>query len=367
MASEGRDLVALRWPLAADLPAVLTALWDEGAAVLPIPFDLPEPELRTIVARMRPTRLLETDRDVPLDDGLPVSSDTELVVLTSGTTGAPKGVELSRSALRTAARTTCSHLECDPGDRWLCTVPLTRIAGLSILARSEFLDSDPLILESFDPRAVDADDTCAYISLVPTMLYRLLESRIDLARFKAVLLGGAAAAPELIERAIAAGATIVRTYGMTETCGGVVYDGRPLDGVEVRVDEDDVVHLRSSSVMNRYRLDEDMTARALRDGWYRTGDVGRWNGLELQIDGREDDAIVTGGEKVFPDEVERALLTHPRVRTARVFAEPDEEWGQRVVARVSAGTEIDPESIRAFLKARLARHKVPSRVELEDV
>jgi O-succinylbenzoic acid--CoA ligase len=157
---------------------------------------------------------------------------------------------------------------------------------------------------------------------------------------------------------------IVRTYGMTETCGGVVYDGRPLAGVSVKIGHDGVIHLRTPSLMERYRADDELTKRVLHGGWYRTGDVGTWDGRRLSVVGREDDAIVTGGEKVFPGEVEQTLMTHPRVRSARVFAEPDEEWGQRVVAAVAG--DADEDALRSFLKDRLARHKVPARIVREE-
>lgn len=364
MRSGGRELVALRAPQDPGFRSRLEALWAAGAAVLPLADDLPAPEVRTILERVRPARLIEADGETPLERPLPVDPDTDLVVLTSGSTGAPKGVELSRAALGAAARMTTEHLGCVPGERWLCCVPVTRIAGLSILARSEVLGSEPVITR-FDSAAVERAEDCRYVSLVPTMLHRLLEAEADLTRWNAILLGGAAPRPGLVERAVQAGARVVRTYGMTETGGGVVYDGIPLGDVQVKVDEDDVVHLKTPSLMQRYRLDEKLTERALRAGWYRTGDVGAFEGTRLQIVGREDDAIVTGGEKVFPLEVERALLAHPDVRSARVFGEADEEWGQRVVARVSG--HVDRETLRSFLKGRIARYKVPSRFEMEEL
>lgn len=360
---QGRELVALQVPQGPGFVRSLRALWDEGAAVLPLAPDLPEPELQAVVDHVRPAALVHPHGRRSLGAGEPVAPAVDVVVLTSGSTGRAKGVELSRSALAAAARMTTMALGCHPGDRWLCPVPVTRIAGLSILARSELLGTEPLILDRFEVDAVARAEDCRYVSLVPTMLHRLLEAKIDLTHFEAILLGGAAPDSGLVERARAVGARIVRTYGMTETCGGVVYDGRPLAGVDVKVDHDGIVHLRTSSVMERYRRDDDLTHRALVDGWYRTGDIGVWDGETLRVLGREDDAIVTGGEKVFPREVEQALLAHPRVIAARVSGESDEEWGQRVVATVT--TDADEEALRGFLKERLARHKIPSRIVRE--
>jgi o-succinylbenzoate---CoA ligase len=364
MRSDGRELVALQVAQGPSFRRRLEELWAGGAAVLPLDPDLPAREVRTALARMRPAALV-TDRSTePLDGAAAVDPDTDLVVLTSGSSGQPKGVELARSALRAGARMTIERLGCRPGERWLCCVPVTRIAGLALLERAELLDSDPLVLERFDVETIDRDDSCRYISLVPTMLHRLVEARVDLSRFDAILLGGAASSPPLLDRAQRAGARVIRTYGMTETCGGVVYDGRPLEGVRVEVGDDDVVSLATPSVMNGYRMDPSLTEAVLQDGWYRTGDVGEWDGNALRVWGREDDAIVTGGEKVFPFEVERALLAHPQVRTARVFGEPDEEWGQRVMAHVTA--DIDEQALRSFLKERLARYKVPASIDVRD-
>ena len=364
MRSDGRELVALQVPQGPDFRRRLDELWASGAAVLPLAPDLPEPELRSVLARMRPSALVSPGSTETLEDADSIDPATDLVVLTSGSTGRPKGVELSRSALYAGAGMTIERLGCEPGDRWLCCVPVTKIAGIALLARAELLGAEPLVLDRFDVDAIAMDRQCRFISLVPTMLYRLMEAGVDLSRFHAILLGGDRAPSELLERAEHFGARVVRTYGMTETCGGVVYDGVPLDGVRVDVSKEGVVRLATSSMMERYRLNPALTTHVLEDGWYRTGDVGTWDGSALRVWGREDDAIVTGGEKVFPFEVEQALLAHPRVTAAYVFGEPDEEWGQRVIATVTA--DVDADTLRTFLKLRLARHKVPAAIRMQD-
>jgi o-succinylbenzoate---CoA ligase len=363
MSSQGRDLIALALP-PRDVPSALQEIWSQGGAVLPLPPDLPEPEMERVLARMRPATLVRAGRTQALDAPRPVGPATDLVVLTSGSTGRPKGVEIARPALLSGARLTTRRLGCLPGDRWLLCVPITKIAGLSVLARSEVLGSEPVILDRFDLGAVAAATDCRYVSLVPTMLHRLLEEGMDLKHFEAILLGGAPCPPKLLQRARDAGVRIFLTYGMTETCGGVVYNGIPLDEVEVKTDDDGVIHLRTPSVMHGYRADEELTRAVLVDGWYRTGDLGRWDGHTLEVLGREDDAIVTGGEKVFPLEIERVLLSHPAVTRAAVRSEPDDEWGQRVVATVSG--DVDEQSLREFLKQRLTRYKVPARIVLEE-
>jgi O-succinylbenzoic acid--CoA ligase len=186
-----------------------------------------------------------------------------------------------------------------------------------------------------------------------------------------VLLGGAAADPSLLDRARAAGVPVVTTYGMSETCGGCVYDGRPLDGVAVRLDSDGRIRLGGDVVFAGYRLRPDRTADALtfEDGrrWHVTKDLGRWDGERLEVVGRVDDLINSGGEKVAPLAVEAALSAAPGVRDAVVVGAPDPEWGQRVVAVVVPTDPERPpslEELRAAVRDRLPSYALPRQLRL---
>jgi len=357
-----RKLVAVRLP-ARELAAAVTQVRARGDAVLPLAVDAPETELERILAATRPHNLISGSGEVELRDPEPVADGVAAVLLTAGSTGTPKAAELTHDALAYAARVGNERLGARPGDTWLCCVPLNHIAGFGILGRAEHLGQPPLIHGSFDPQRV-ARAEADLVSLVPTMLARLLDARADLTRFKAILVGGARIPPRFVARAAAAGANVVRSYGMTETCGGVVYDGEPLEGVEVRIDDDRIL-LRSPTTMRGYRCGpEGFDGSA----WFRTSDVGRWVDGRLEVLGRADDVIVTGGEKVVPGEVEAVLLEHPGVGDAIVVGRPDEEWGEKVVAAVEplTGASVSPDDIRSFIAERLASFKVPKEIAVRD-
>jgi O-succinylbenzoic acid--CoA ligase len=164
---------------------------------------------------------------------------------------------------------------------------------------------------------------------------------------------------------------VIETYGLTESCGGVVYDGRPLDGVEVRVDEGGGIELRGPTLMRGYLHDDEATERAFTgDGWLRTGDAGMIGpDGRLLVTGRLDELIVSGGEKVWPSEVEGVLLEHHKVAEARIDGVPDAEWGERVVAQVVPRDPSDPptlDELRSLAASRLARHKAPRELVLVE-
>ncbi len=262
-------------------------------------------------------------------------------------------------------------LEATPHDRWLCCLPLAHVGGLLVLLRGVLLGAPVVVHPNFDPAAVAAEQDVAFTSIVPTMLVRLLDSGADLAGFRSILVGGAHLPLELREHAAAAGAHIVSTYGLTESCGGVVYDGMPLPGTEMRIDEDGGIELRGPTLMLGYRLDAEGTARAFTpDGWLRPGDAGEID-LEghLHVIGRIDGLINSGGEKVWPEEVEAVLRSHPRVAEVAIGGRLDPVWGQRVVAWVVPVDAADPpslEELRAHVATALPRHKAPRELVLVD-
>ncbi|MGH8899246.1 MAG: AMP-binding protein [Egibacteraceae bacterium] len=339
-------------------PALLDALrraLDGGPAIGLLDPGLPSQQRDRLLAALRP--------DAPVDH------DVAVVVATSGSTGAPKGVELTAAALESSARASLARIGARPGDRWLCCLPTSHIAGIQVLVRALVLGADPLIHQRFDVAAV-AEAEATHVSLVPTMLLRLLDAGVDVARFGCILLGGADAPPALLDRARAAGARIVTTYGMTETAGGCVYDGHPLDGVEARVGEDGRIRIRGPVLARGYRGHPDLDAEAFHDGWFCTADLGRWAPEgQLEVLGRADDVIVTGGENVAPATVAGLLAEHPEVAAAAVVGRCDPEWGQRVVAVVVPTDPRRPpalEGLRRFVAERATAAHAPRELVLVD-
>jgi O-succinylbenzoic acid--CoA ligase len=377
------------------------ALDGSGPALLPLDAGLPPARLAELIAAFAPDTIEGPDGETTARSGeeKQVADGTAVIIGTSGSTGTSKGVQLSAAALLHSARASLARIGARPGERWLCCLPGTNIAGLQVLVRSLVSGTDPVLAKQADAATVAASG-CAHVSLVPTQLRRLLPPDVDistpLAGFSSVLLGGAAAPPSLLQSARAAGVPVVTTYGMTETCGGCVYDGQPLDGVRVAISDDDTPGGRDAAaggdggtaggatggggriwiggpvLFSGYRsLTAAPTADAvLADGWFRTGDLGRLDTAgRLTVRGRADDVINTGGRKVVPGEVAAALESCPGVREVAVVGQPDAEWGERVVAVVVPDDPSDPpalELLRLHVKERLPRYAAPSRVVVVD-
>ncbi|MFR9731409.1 o-succinylbenzoate--CoA ligase [Saccharopolyspora sp. MS10] len=365
-----RPLTVPAGPRAATaLPALRRALDGQGDALLPL---APDQDAAPVLRAMGAEDPLAPGEDDPADP-------TALVIATSGSTGTPKGVLLPASALRASAEATHRRLG-GPG-HWLLAMPAHHVAGIQVLVRSLLAGTR---LEAVDGSAGFRPDRFAeaarrglaaegrhYTALVPTQLRRLLDDADGLAalrEFDAVLLGGAATPPALRERALAAGVRITTTYGMSETSGGCVYDGLPLDGVRVHVEESadgsGPVSLTGPVLARGYRGRPD--SAAFRDGWFRTGDLGRRAGDRLEILGRADDVIITGGVNVAPVLVERLLAEHPAVREVCVLGVEDPEWGQAVLAAVVPADPADPpapEELRALVRERAGAPSAPKRIE----
>ena len=362
------------------------ALDGTGPAILPLDAGLPAGRLAELIAALAPGSIEDAEgvSTVRSAGKKGVAEGTAVIVGTSGSTGAPKGVELSAAALRHSARASLDRVGARPGERWLCCLPATHVAGLQVLVRSLVSGTEPVLAERADAETV-AGSGCAHVSLVPTQLQRLLGAGVEkqsvdrstpLAGFSSVLLGGAAAPARLLNAARAAGVPVVTTYGMTETCGGCVYDGVPLDGVRLAIRDDDMREAESARIwiagpvlFSGYRGEQDGPA-ALVEGWFRTGDLGRLDSSgRLTVRGRADDVINTGGHKVVPGEVAAALQTCPGVTDVAVLGQPDPEWGERVVAVVVPADPADPpalELLRLHVRDRLPRYAAPSRVVMVD-
>jgi O-succinylbenzoic acid--CoA ligase len=351
-----------RLPVAQALDVLRAALDGTGDAVLPISG---APNSTRAARALQAGTALGPGED---DD----SDATALVVATSGSTGQPKGALLAASAL--AASAAATHERLGGAGHWLLALPPHHVAGVQVLLRSLAAGTVPGVMA---PGGFRADDFAAatvqlvrrvsgprYTALVPTQLVRLLEAGGDavdaLRQFDAVLLGGAAATPTLLRRAADWGVRVVTTYGMSETCGGCVYDGVPLEGVQVDVGER--IRLGGPVVARGYRMQPNPAEFTAEAGtrWFTTDDVGQLVAGRLEVLGRADDVIVTGGKKVAPQAVEGLISALPGVRECLVVGIPDAEWGQRVVALVVGDASL--EAIRRAVRGDLGPAAVPRKL-----
>ncbi|HVQ18803.1 MAG TPA: o-succinylbenzoate--CoA ligase [Actinomycetes bacterium] len=361
-------LLALDAPAGADeverfLPHLRAALVGSGQPVMPLPQGPDQ-------VRQRLVALADFDRPVEYDD-------IALAVPTSGSTGEPKLALLSRAALMASARAT--HLALGGSGQWLLALPTTHIAGLQVLIRSIDADTSPCVADvstGFRPAefvtAAAALQTGPgqrrYTALVPTQLRRLLDAGDAaigaLSGFDAVLLGGSAVTPPLSSLAQDAGVNVVQTYGMTETCGGCVYDGVPLDGVQIDLVDERIV-IEGPVLFSGYRRDATLTAQTLRDGALWTYDRGAFDGHgRLEVLGRLDDVVISGGVNIDPATVESALASHPSVAEVAVVGVPDSEWGERLVAVAVVNAPLSLPELRAHARTQLPVAALPRELVL---
>lgn len=350
------ELVALDLAAGQGFVDALQSAWDAGNAVLPIDQRLPGPAVERLLEDLRPSRIVGADGTHLLLRGAPTEPDDALVVPTSGTTGVPKGAVLTREAVSASALSVSARLEVDPArDRWVACLPLAHIGGLSVVTRALVTGTPCTVLERFDAAEVErlARTCCTLISLVATAL-----RRTDASGYRTVLLGGAGP-PDVVPP------NVITTYGMTETGSGVVYDGRPLGGVELRIGDGAVgatgeVLVRGPMLLRCYR---DGSDPRLPGGWLATGDAGRIeDDGSLTVFGRMADVILTGGEKVWPVPVEGVLATLPTIAQVAVWKRADPEWGERVVAWVVPRTPSAPPELadlREAVASRLAPYAAP--------
>jgi o-succinylbenzoate---CoA ligase len=286
---------------------------------------------------------------------------------TSGTTAAPRPVELTYGNVLWSAAGSAFALGVDPADRWLCAMPVAHVGGLSILLRSAIYATTAVVHPRFDAAAVLAEEGLTLLSLVPTMLARLLDAGLERPpSLRCALVGGAPAPAPLLARAAAAGVPVAQTYGLTEAASQVTTSppgdpstaGAPLLPTRVRIAPDGEILVAGPTVA---------PGAAGPDGWLHTGDEGALDERgRLTVTGRRSETIVTGGENVAPAEVEAVLMGHPAVADAGVHGRPDPEWGEAVIATVvpREGARIDAEELRAYCAGQLAAFKVPKRFEV---
>lgn len=290
------------------------------------------------------------------------STSTFLRLTTTGTTGTPKPVDLTRHQIECSADASAKRLGCTPEDRWLCCLPLHHIAGLSILFRTARLGATAVLHPNFDPnrvsRAID-EENIHLISLVPTMLRRILDTRSDRPfppSLRVILLGGAPCPSRLLDRCRAIRAPVALTWGMTETASQVATRrpgdlrdapdvGEPLDGLVVQETKDGLLRLKGAIAPG---------------GDFITGDRGTLDDQgRVIIFGRGESLIISGGENIDPLRIEHALLEHTQVEEAVVVSRPDVEWGERPVAFVVATRSAD---LKTWLKSKLHRHEQPAEI-----
>ncbi len=363
------ELVALDLPGGAGFVDALRAIWDTGDAAAPLDPRLPAEARARVLTALRPSRIVASDGEIhSLADGLPVEEGDALVVATSGSSGQPKGVVLTHDAISSSARATTERLGVDR-DRhtWLACLPLAHIGGLSVVSRALLTATPLMVLPGFVAETVEElgrSGRVTHVSLVATAL-----GRLDPSVFTTVLLGGSQPPEELPPNAVV-------TYGMTETGSGVIYDGIPLDDVEVAIAHFDdhtaegEILIRAPMLMRSYRDGE--TGRVMGpDGsttWFGSGDGGYLNDDgKLVVSGRLAEVITTGGEKVWPDAVELVLLSHPGVAEAGVWRRSDPEWGERVVAWVvPRAVRPDPEDLKELVASVVAPWAAPKEIVFTD-
>jgi o-succinylbenzoate---CoA ligase len=359
-------LVAVVLPRPAAAAAVVEA-WDAGEAVAVLDPSAPPGVRADLLETLRPTHLVDAEGRHDRPGGVGAPGGTAAVVTTSGTTAAPKGVELTTAGLDAMGAGFAAAFGTPGADRWLVCLPLHHVAGLAILARARFSGAPVLVHPGFDLDAVAAAPTAegtTLVSVVPTMLHRLLEARAPIAGFRRIVTGGAPLPPALRERAHAAGAVVVDAYGLSETWGGILLDGIPIAGADVMLTDDADVLVRGPMVMRGYRLRADDTAAAFTpEGWLRTGDVGRRTPAgAVEIVDRRRDLVISGGVNVSPRAVEEVLGTHPDIDDVAIVGAPDEEWGERVVACIALrdpDVDLTLTELRAFARERLAAPQLP--------
>jgi O-succinylbenzoic acid--CoA ligase len=354
------DRVGLALPAGDELCVALHGCLLAGAIVVPIDLRLAARERAAVAAETS----LVVDEPLGGEDGRAVTGAghdldaTAIVVHTSGSTGAPRPVELTYGNWLWSALGSAVALGVDAGDRWLCTLPLTHVGGLSILLRSAIYGTGVVLHERFETERVLAElaDPAGptLVSLVPTTLARLLDAGLrEPPALRWALLGGAPLPPALLERASAAGVPVAPTYGLTEACSQVATHGVPLFCTRVRLSGRGEI------------LVAGPTVAPASGPVLHTGDLGRIDGHgRLVVTARLSDTIVTGGENVAPAEVEAVLAAHPAVAEAAVHGRADPEWGEAVVATVvlRPGAQATAEALRRHCAARLAAFKVPKAV-----
>jgi O-succinylbenzoic acid--CoA ligase len=328
----------------------LSRAWDNDDAVFPLDQRLPAPARQQILDLVKPTIMATAEGDTRVD-GQPVENGDAVVVATSGTSGIQKAAVLTMSAVEASARATSERLNVMLRDTWLACLPPSHVGGLSVITRSLVMGTSLIPVPSFSPDSYEqaAKDGATLVSLVSTAL-----QRIDPTLFRTIVLGGSRQAAQLPPNC-------VTTYGLTETGSGVVYNGTALRGVELEI-RDSIVYVRAPMLLRAYR---DGSSPLDSNGWFRTGDRGSLSDTGvLQIEGREGDLIITGGENVWPEVVEDSLRDFESITDLCVAGVPDKEWGHAVHVWVVTENDdlISLDALRGHVKQTLPAHCAPRHI-----
>ena len=350
-----RELVALDIPATNHLVDIINSIWEDGDAFFPIDQRLPAKVKKALIDLLKPSRLIDsTGGTTKLDGAVPIEADQRLAMATSGTTGSPKIVMYTMDQLVASADATAARIGVMASDKWLCCLPIAHIGGLSVIIRSLLLGNPVEVQNGFDARDVDeaARLGATLTSLVPAAL-TLIDPKI----FRKIVLGGSKPPRQLPTN------TMV-TYGLTETGSGVVYNSVPLPGLEIVISPQSEILLKGPMIATLYRdgskIQDDL-------GWFHTRDSGSFTSNKLEVFGRVDEIINSGGEKVFPGIIESLLESHPKVHQIAVIALSDSRWGEAVTAVVVPSPEFDPPTLaelREFVKSELPPYCAPTRLEI---
>ena len=350
-------LVALDMPGDSKFVDAMRRIWDAGDAVFPVDQRFPKPARDELLRQIAPSAIIDSSgMESKLVGGREVESGDALVIATSGSSGTPKGVVHTHNGIAASASASNRRLGTTAEDHWLACLPLSHVGGMAVVVRALHAKCLLTVQPSFDVAMVEdaARHGANMTSLVATTL-----RQIDASLFRTILLGGAAA-PDHVPT------TVVVTYGMTESGGGVVYDGRPLDGVEIRLASDGEIQIKGLILFRQYR---DGTRPSDPDGWFSTGDLGEFGkDGRLIVHGRRGDLIITGGEKVWPQQVEAILGLHPRIDEVVVRGVLDAQWGQQVVAWITTkdDNKLSLPEIRDWVKQSLPAYCAPKLVNVVD-
>ncbi len=352
-----RELVAIDMPASDAFVDNLKKVWDSGDAALPIDQRLPDAARKNLLTQFKVSSVVGPDGSrAKVATGEPVDEGDALVVATSGSTGEPKGVVHTHGSIQAAVLNTGARLGCNAADHWLACISLAHVGGLSVVLRALHFGSQLTIAPRADSATIESavKNGANMTSLVPTVLHS-----VNISNFKTVLVGGAHTPKNLPSNAIS-------TYGLTESFGGVVYNGTPLDGVEIRISQDSEIEIRCASLLRAYRNGFDPKNN---EGWLLTGDLGEFNDGKLSVLGRKDDLIKTGGYKVWPITVESSLRQHEAIADLIVAGTPDEKWGQTVTAWVVL--RPDAKSLRlddlsTHVRLTLPDYCAPKKVYIVD-